>query len=281
MTPIPHDDLGGNGRHDIDLKLVPEASATDPQRRAWLEAVFALPQGFVIGDVVRYGGSSITPLSIPILGPDGSQAALVRFEEEREISKAATLRAVLARDGNLRGTTINSGKTAGDVYYVLCCLATVLGRPDPLAEADEWVQEYRRVAVPIEGFELTRRGAYAALDALRGFPYSKRAINLHLRAVERQQADPDDAPRPPLLIDAKTGREWTSATHLGAFIRHDLERPESINDKAIAARVVENGGERWRLSVWDRSDSKREKRVKMVLIGLPQEAEAPAEDEGV
>jgi hypothetical protein len=281
VTPIPHDDLGGNGRHDIDLKLVPDASASDPQRRAWLEAVFALPDQLRIGEPVRYGGSSITPLSIPILGPDGTEAALVRFEEEREISKAANLRAVLARDANLRGTTINSGKTAGDVYYVLCSLAKVVGRPDPRAEAREWIQEYRRVAIPIEGFELTRRGAFAALDALRNFPYSKRAINLHLRAVERQQADPNDAPRPPLLIDAKTGREWTSASHLGAFIRHDLERPESINDRAISGRVVENGGERRPMSVWDRSDRKRRECIGMVLIGLPEEAEAPAEDEGV
>jgi hypothetical protein len=148
-------------------------------------------------------------------------------------------------------------------------------------QAGEGGRAHRPAAIPIEGFELTRRGAFAALDQLRGFPYSKRIINLHLSALERGVADPHDAPRPPLLIDGKTGRAWTSAKHLGTFVRHDLDRIEGISDPAIAGRVAEHGCERRPTRVWDRSDRKRRECIEMILIGLPEMPEPPAEDEGV
>src|SRR3954453_17896247 len=96
VSPIPHDALGSNDRHNVDLKLVPDRSASDPQRRAWLAAAFGLPDGFEIGDAVRHGSSLRTPLSIPILGPGGDIATVVRFEEEREVTDHKMLRSVLA-----------------------------------------------------------------------------------------------------------------------------------------------------------------------------------------
>lgn len=258
---------------------VPGPGATDPERRAWLAALFNLENGFTVGEPTRFGGTSRSPMMIPILAPGGIVAATIRFEEEREIGNPRALRGALARDAGVRGATINSGKSAGDVYYVLCALAKTIGRLDPLIEAAEWIDEYQRDALPITGYELGRRGAFQALDALRTYPYSKRAINLYIAAVERGITTPGDAPpRPPLLIDETTGRAWTSAKHLGTFVRHDRDRAEPITDTALVGRVLEQGCERLELNVWDRSDRKRRERIKMVLIGFPEPPERPADD---
>lgn len=272
-------DRGGPlGEAAADLKHVPGSTATDPERRAWLRAAFSVSSGFEIGEPVRFGGTSRSPMMIPILGPDGAVAATVRFDEEREASNPKDLRGALARDANLRGASITNAKVAGDAYYVLCDLARVVGRMDPLSEAGEWIDDYRRHAEEIEGHELGRRGAYHALDALRRFPYSKRAIHLHIAALERGEHR-DHAPRPPLLIDAETGRAWTSVTHLGTFVRHDRDRPDGISDTALVGRVLEHGCERWALNVWDRPDRQRVERIKMVLVGFPELPEPPADDD--
>jgi hypothetical protein len=264
---------------EVNLSEVPGAIATDPERRAWLHALFSIPSGFNIGEPVRFGGSSQTPLAIPILGPDGRIAATVRFERESEASSAKDLRHALARDANLRGATITSAKVAGDAYYVLCSLARVVGRGDPLGEASEWIDEYLRAAVALEGHELGRRGGFKALEALRAWPYSKRVIGLYLHAVERGQGNGLEPPRPPLLVDARTGRGWTSARHLGTFVRHDLDAIGAVRDGELVGRALEVGCERLDLSLWDRSDRRRSKRIGMVLVGFPEAIEPPVEDE--
>jgi hypothetical protein len=162
---------------------------------------------------------------------------------------------------------------------VLCDLARVVGRSDPRGEAGEWIDEYQRVGRPIEGYDLGRRLVFAALAALRGYPYSKRAINLHAAALERGQARVDEAPRPPLLIDGRTGRAWTSVTHLGTYVRHDRDFAGAINDGALVGRVLEHGCERRALNVWDRTDRKRRERINMVLIGFPALPEPPEQDD--
>lgn len=260
-----------------DLKAVPTSTSTDPERRAWLGALFSLADGFTIGEPVRYGATSSSPMTIPILGPGGDVASTVRFEAEREIGNPQALRGALARDANLRGATITSAKVAGDAYYVLCELAQIVGRADPRSEARAWIDDYQEAAEPIEGHELSRGRAFAAVDALRHFPYSKRAINLHLAAQERGHMSVE--PQPPLLIDNRTKRAWTSITHLGTYVRHGRDFAETISDTALAGRVLEHGCQRRALNVWDRSDRKRSKRISIVLIGFPAAPEPPEQDD--
>jgi hypothetical protein len=263
---------------DIDLKDVPTSASTDPQRRAWLAEAFGAPDGYRIGEVVRYGATERTPMTVQVLPPGSGRPLLVRFEEERQARNHAALRGALSGSAaRLRGGALTNGKIAGDAYYVLCSLARVVGRLDPLTEAQEWIDDYRDAATRIEGHDLTRRGVFASLETLRDWPYSKLAIGLHRAAEERGQTGVAP-PRPPLLID-EHGREWTSMRHLGTFIRHDIERAEAISDRALAGRVQEIGGQRRKLNVWDRTDRARQERIGMVLVGFPPAPEMPDEDD--
>ena len=162
---------------------------------------------------------------------------------------------------------------------MLCSLARVVGRGDPLGEASEWLDEYRRAAVVVEGHEIGRRVAFAAVAALRAWPYSKRTLGLYLAALERGHGEGLEPPVPPLLVDARTSREWTSARHLGTFVRHDLDAVGAVRDGELVGRALEVGCERLDLNVWDRSDRRRSKRIAMVLVGFPEPPEPPDEDE--
>jgi hypothetical protein len=85
---------------DTPLK-VPGDYASDPARRKWLCTVFTVNSGRSIGEVVRYGGSSVTPMTIEILPPGDGKPNLVRLEEERDAANHGKLRQALIRDADV------------------------------------------------------------------------------------------------------------------------------------------------------------------------------------
>jgi hypothetical protein len=215
-------------------------------------------------------------MTFEIVPPGDGKPKIVRLEEERDAAKNGTLRLALTRDAGLRAEPITNARVAGDAYYELCKLARVVGGSDPLDEAQEWVDGYRVEAERLS-LSLARRDLYATLDALRSYPYSKRQINLWISRVERGELA-GDPPRPPLVIDDKGG-EWTSITHLATYVRWGRDRPGVIRDDALAGRVVELGGERWRASAWDATTRQRRERIITVLVRLPGADEEASEGE--
>lgn len=258
---------------------VPADTATDPARRKWLMWVFTVPTGWRIGEVVRYGAASRTPMTIEIIPPGDGKPRIVRFEEERDAAKHGTLRLALTRDAGLKAAAITSAKIAGDAYYVLCKLARVVGSSDPRDEAREWFDGYRQEAKR-EHLSLAKPDLHGTLDALRRYPYSKRQINLWIAAVERLRPGDraPEPPRPPLVIDSKGG-EWTSITHLATYVRWGRDQAGTISNEALAGRVVELGGTRWKASAWDASTRQRQNRIITVLVRLPTVEDDPDEGE--
>ncbi len=256
----------------------PGDGASDPHRRDWLVWAFSVPNGSRIGEVTRYGAADVTPMTIEIIPPGDGKARLVRFEEEREASKHATLRAALIRDGGLRAEQITNAKIAGDAYYLLCKLARVVGGADPRDEVREWLDGYREEAKRTER-SLAKRDLYATLDALRCYPYSKRQINLWLSAMERLRPGEraPQPPAPPLFVVDKDA-EWTSITHLATYVRWGRDQPGTISNKALAGLVVELGGERQRMRAWNDSKRERQHQICTVLVRLPP-LRADLEDE--
>jgi hypothetical protein len=270
MSPYNiHDDLPGDESKGADAKHpVPGDNATDPDRRRWLAWAFTVPPGWRVGEVVRYGGASCTPMTIEVAPPGDGGSKIVRLEEERDAAKNGTLRHALTRDAGLKAAAITNAKVAGDAYYVLCKLARVVGSSDPRDETREWVDGYREEANRLP-LSFAKGELYETLDALRRYPYSKRQINLWLAAIERYGGEAGEPPRPPLAIDTARGGEWTSITHLSTYVRWGRDQPGTIRNDALAGRVVELGGERWAASAWDRTDRQRERRIITVLVRLP------------
>jgi len=263
---------------------VPGDTATDPERREWLERAFSVPDGWRIGEVTRYGGGSHTPMTVELVPPGGGKPRVVRLEEEREAARQQTLRLALTRDAGLRGGPITNAKVAGDAYYVLCALAQLHGGGDPRDEALEWIDGYRQEAVQLP-LSLAKGHLYLTLDRLRRHPYSKRKINLWVAAVERDTMTAGEPPRPPLVIDPTPrpdGRppgEWTSITHLATYVRWGREHGGVILPEALGGRVIELGGKRWKASAWDGTTRQRRRRISTVLVRLPGAEDAPDEDE--
>jgi hypothetical protein len=253
---------------------VPGDNATNLERRAWLHWAFTVPDGGQVGEVTRYGATSRTPMTIAIVPPDSERPRVVRLEEERDAAKHGTLRLALTRDAGLKAAPITNAKIAGDAYYVLCKLATVVGGSDPRDETLEWLDGYRHEAKRLE-VSFAKPDLYATLDRIRGWPYSKRHINLWLNDVERYDTK-DPAPQPPLGVDGKGG-EWTSITHLATYVRWGRDQPGAIANDALAGRVVELGGGRWKASAWDTTTRQRQTRINMVLVRLPAVDEDPDE----
>jgi hypothetical protein len=262
---------GTNGKRPI-----PDDSATDPVRRAWLEWAFTVPTGWRVGEVVRYGAADCTPMTIEILPPGGGTPRIVRFEEERDAAKNGTLRLALTRDAGLSAAPVASVRTAGDAYYVLCKLARVVGGGDPRDETCEWIDGYRLDAERIS-LSFARRDLFATLNALRSYPYSKRQINVWMARVERGERA-GDPPRPPLAVDKDDG-EWTSITHLATYVRWGRDQPGVIRNDALAGRVVELGGRRWEAKAWDDMTRQRQQRIITVLVRLPDVEKMPDENE--
>ena len=277
MSPITESDIvpthGGDGgsKHGV-----PGDSATDPERREWLAWAFTLASGWRIGEVTRYGAADRTPMTVEIVPPGDGKPRVVRFEEERDAAKHSTLRLALTRDAGLKAGQITNAKVAGDAYYVLCKLARVVGSSDPRDEAREWIDGYRHEARR-ERLSLAKPDLHATLDALRRYPYSKRQINLWLNAVERY-GEAGEPPRPPLIVDDKGG-EWTSITHLATYVRWGRDQAGTISNEALAGRVVELGGARWKASAWDDTTRQRQSRIVTVLVRLPTVEDDPDDDE--
>jgi hypothetical protein len=266
--------------------VVPDDSATDPERREWLEWAFSVPDGWRVGEVTRHGGGSHTPMTVELVPPGDGKPRVVRLEEERDAAKQGTLRLALTRDAGLRAAPITNAKVAGDAYYVLCALGRVVGSGDPRDEAREWIDGYRQEALHLD-LSLAKGALHATLDQLRRHPYSKRQINLWLGTVERHGVEvAGEPPRPPLVIDTTSPRrddrppgEWTSITHLATYVRWGREHAGVINPEALAGHVVELGGRRWRASAWDTTTRQRKDRIITVLVRLPRPEDAPEEDE--
>lgn len=256
--------------------VVPGEGASDPERRGWLRTIFSVPDGWELGEVVRYGATARTPLTIELLPPGGGDPRVVQFDEEEDAARPGSLRMALGRAG-LRAAWIANAKIAGDVYYVLCKLAKVIGGQHPLDELREQIDGYRLEARP-EPHSFRKGYLYGTLAALRAWPYSKRQINLWLAALERG-ADVDP-PVPPLFVDDEGG-EWTSVTHLATYIRWGRDQPGVISNEALAGRVVQLGGTRWRARAWDATTRERQNQIAIVLIRLPAVDSEPSEDERV
>lgn len=269
-----HDFIGDGPLEQGNGKLpVPGDNATDPERRAWLRWAFTISDGWDIGEITRYGARSRTPMTVEIVPPGHGTPRLVRLEEEQEAAKHGSLRLALTRDAGLSGAAITNAKIAGDAYYVMCKLARVIGSSDPLDETREVIDGYREEATR-EKQSLAKPDLYRTLDWLRRFPYSKRQINLWLAALERGDGKNREAPRPPLLVDDQGG-EWTSITHLATYYRWGREQPGVIANDALAGRVVELGGVRWKASAWDSTTRERQRRIITVLVRLPGVDEDP------
>ena len=269
MSPFGPDDLDAAEGRKNGKPGFPGDNANDPQRRQWLEWAFSVSAGSHVGEITRYGADDVTPMTVEIIPPGNGKPQLVRFEEEHQAQKPASLRSALTRDAGLRAEHITSAKIAGDVYYVLCRLARVLGGGDPRDEVREWIDGYRDAATRISG-SLAKVELYMTLDMLRHFPYSKRHINLWLRAMERLRADerPPEQPRPPLLVD-EDGGEWTSISHLATFIRWDRDQGGTMNSRRLAGFVAELGGKRWKADAWDDTSRGRRRRIVAVMVRLP------------
>ena len=277
MSPFSPDDADAVEGRKNGKPGFPGDSANDPQRRQWLEWAFSIPAGSHVGEITRYGADDVTPMTVEIVPPGSGKPQLVRFEEEQQAQKPATLRAALTRDAGLRAEHITSSKIAGDVYYVLCRLARILGGGDPRDEVREWIDGYRDAATRITA-SLAKTDLYMTLDMLRHFPYSKRHINLWLRAMERvHPSDPvPEQPRPPLLIDEDAG-EWTSISHLATFIRWDSDQGGTMNSRRLAGFVAELGGKRWKADAWDDTTQARRRRIVAVMVRLPAVSEDDSE----
>ena len=269
MSPFGPDDADAVEGRKNGKPGFPGDNANDPQRRQWLEWAFSVPAGSHVGEITRYGADDITPMTVEIIPPGNGKPQLVRFEEEHQAQKPATLRSALTRDASLRAEHITSSKIAGDVYYVLCRLARIVGGGDPKDEVREWIDGYRDAATRITA-SLAKTDLYMTLDMLRHFPYSKQHINLWLRAMERAHpSDPaPDRPRPPLLVDEQAG-EWTSISHLATFIRWDRDHGGTMNSRRLAGFVAELGGRRWKADAWDVSSRQRVRRIVALMVRLP------------
>ena len=262
-------------KRDGKLPEFPADGASDPQRRDWLEHAFSVPAGSSIGKVIRYGADDVTPMTVEIL-PGTGKPRLVRFDEERQAAKHGTLRAALTRDAGLRGQHITGPKIAGDAYYLLCQLATVIGSNDPRDKAQEWISGYREEAKRVK-CSLAKSDLYVTLDSLRSYPYSKRQINLWLATVERRGIEAaGEPPQPPLLIDGKKG-EWTSITHMATYVRWGRDQPGVIDPTALAGLIVELGGERQKLQAWDTTTRQRQDHIVTVMVRFPPVGEEEAE----
>jgi hypothetical protein len=286
MSPYNvHDDLSPKRGSEGGRHAVPDDTTTDRERREWLEWAFSLPDGWQVGDVKRHGGGSHTPMTVEIVPPGDGKAKVVRLEEERDAAKQGTLRLALTRDAGLRAAPITNAKVAGDAYYVLCALAQVIGGGDPRDEAREWIDGYRQEAVRLD-LSLAKPDLYVTLDQLRRHPYSKRQISLWLSTVESHGMQVVGGPPcPPLVIDASPRLEdgergeWTSITHLATYVRWGRDQPGTISGEALAGRVIELGGKRWRAAAWDDTTRQRQSRIITVLVRLPRAEDAPEEDE--
>lgn len=261
---------------------VPRPDASDPDWRNWLAWAASATDGHRIGDVIRYGATRHTPMTVEILPPGTGRPRTVRFQEERDACKHGTLREALIGDGGLLAEHITNAKIAGDFYYGLCRLARVVAGVGQLDEIRESVDGYREEADRIQqSFE--KRDLFNTLDQLRCWPYSKREINLWMAAMERRQpTDPPPAPpapRPPLFSDGKGG-EWTSITHLATYIRWGRDQSGVIPNDALCSGVVELGGDRWKASAWDKSTRDRVRRITTVLVRLPSLANASTVETG-
>lgn len=253
---------------------VPGDNATDPDRRDWLAWASTIPARSRIGEVTRYGAASRTPMTIEIVPPGDGKPTMVRLEEERDAARNGALRLALTRDAGLKAAPITNAKIAGDAYYVLCKLARVVGGGDPRDETREWIDGYREEAKRLE-LSFAKGDLHGTLDALRRYPYSKRQINLWLAEAERHgELGAGEPPRPPLAIDGKGG-EWTSITHLATYIRWGRDQPGTISNEALAGRVVELGGTRWKASAWDGTTRQRQDRITTVLVRLPTAKDDP------
>ena len=269
MSPFGPDDADAVEGQRNGKPVFPGDNASDPQRRQWLEWAFSTSAGSHVGEITRYGAGDVTPMTVEIIPPGNGKARLVRFEEEQHAAQLGTLRKALIRDASLRAEHITSAKIAGDVYYVLCRLARIVGGSDPRDEVREWIDGYRDAATRITA-SLAKTDLYMTLDMLRHFPYSKQHINLWLRAMERTHPnDPaPERPRPPLLIDEQAG-EWTSISHLATFIRWDRDQGGTMNSKRLAGFVVWLGGKSWKADAWDVSSRQRVRRIMTLLVRLP------------
>jgi hypothetical protein len=262
-----------------DKLPVPGPGSTNPKRRQWLQWAASITEG-KIGDVVRYGGVIETPLTIEIKPPGGGEPTIVRFPEERDIVKHQVLRTALIGQGGVQAERITNGKIAGDFYYVLCSLADIVAPVRALDEMQEWCDGCREEATRLD-FDFSRAHLFNTLGAMRDFPYSRRDLDIYRGRKER--CGPGDVvpakPKPPLFIDPDGG-EWISVTHLGTYVRHGREHHGVINNKALAAGVVELGGRRWKADAWDKTTRGRVKRTTTVLLRLPKPKSDPSDPEG-
>jgi hypothetical protein len=248
------------------LGHAPAHDRPEHEHRAFVARAYGLPAGYRIGRVTRHGGNDDNALTVEISPPGDGASIVIRYDEERLCRNAETLRGQAARDtdGLTRGGLI-VGKAAQAVYEALCTLAAAYDRDDQRWRAEEWVQELRAACKPIAGHSLERGRCYDALRVLQRQRYTKGVVESANAATAA--GEDHKTPQPPVLLDeSDDGREHIANSHLGVFIRYQLNEAERLSDSKIAGLIVEIGGARRRLQAWNVS---RSHKVSLVLIRLP------------
>ena len=267
----------GKGPDGFDAKNVPRYG-TPGEMRAWMAAATGAQS---IGAGVRFGGDQGTCAQLTLENVDGHPRT-VFFEAEKDISNHKALAPQLTGQGGVPATYITNASVAQAFYFLFTRIAKLVDPLDPLERFRERLNGYRRDANRTEGWDFeTGESKYQFLCALRDWPYSKQELGLW--RARRERINPDDPqppkPRPPLFVVSNedgTEDEWTSAGHLGTYLRHhDGENSITVDAKSMGSFVGVLGGQRRPMQAWGQTHSNRADKADLILIRLPRLCEDP------
>lgn len=218
--------------HDADLKAI----------RDYLTTAARLPNDWQIETAERHGRYATDPLTITVRTPGEAGNIQVRFDAQRDCSKAGALRGAFseATSGASRMKYPKPAE-ASDFYVMVCALAQVASTATVAEETMAWLHEYLERAWLIENMTLTPDHRFDALVELQKRPAFDR-----IQAGRYLAGSLDPRERWVAIVDSRTGELWIRAGEFASYMRH-VYGIGSLSQPSLDARIIETGGQRIRL----------------------------------
>lgn len=246
------------------LPYMPDREASFSEMRQWLSNAIGLPKAVRVESVIRYGRGDEDVLTIGL-----SNDTVIRCDRQKRLMTPASLQSFFTSesDGMCRPQYL-SRPECGEVYMVLCALATAAAAQDDSVELRERLESFVLLCEPVFK-SLVPEFRYETLRALQSRPVYDR---LAATEVKRGRAL---VTLPVVLSDS----EWSAGPEIVYLIRHSefitqlrSVHMQVISDSTLKGRMQEIGCVQ---HTFQGFSSGRAHHVSMILYQLPGDIVMP------
>lgn len=235
--PLTPDDIGKaepepkvpKGRR---IPYMPDREASFSDIRQWLSTAIGLPDKVRVDAVTRFGRGEDDALAIML-----SNDMVIRCDRQRRLLTPGGLQSFFASESDgLCRTQYLSKAECGEVYIVLCALATAAAEQDELSELRERLEGFVQMCEPVHG-SLQPEYRYSTLRRLQAREEYDRAAASDIKKGR-------SATRPVVVAD----HEWAGGDGTVYLVRHSefitqlrVVHMQTIADNFLKGRMAELG----------------------------------------